>query len=225
MANIGVRIRNGNRQILIDSTYLNQALRSRNTYTISQSTQGYYRQQFSIACSPSAILAFRNDSDLALNSQQQSGNIRTITLISLVPQQFEVYVFDTPELIPASGIGIRIRNNVNGKLIFDSRLKYLKVKNFIPQFPAGGINVSGIRKPAVIPSQAYYEHQEEVFGVGPGGLDILVIDYAGFHKTTSNVVSARITSFFSQVYSGTEIVVAEFVSGGFSLLLIDVEDY
>lgn len=225
MANVGVKVRNANRLILIDSVYSNQALRFKSTYTINQGfAMGFYRQDFQFVCSSSATVAFRSNSDLAIYAQSHTGNVRTITLVSLVAQTFEYYVFDQPEYAPVSGIGFRIRNSTTNKIVFDSRLKYLKIKNFITQIPAAGASVSGIRKPAMITSQAYYEHQEEVFGIGPGGYDVLVIDLAGFINTSNEVAKARITSFYSQVESNLPEL-SSFVSGGFTIMVIDVMDY
>lgn len=225
MANVGFKIRNGDRLILVDSTYSNQALRFKSTYTINQGfARGFYRQDFQFPCSPSGTVAFRSNSDIAIYAQTQVGNVRTITLISMVAQTFEYYVFDQPEYAPVSGIGIRVRNSATGKIVFDSRLKYLKIKNFITVIPANGAAVSGVRKPALITSQAYYEHQEEVFGIGPGGYDVLVIDLAGFINTSGEVARAKVTSFYSSIDSGISEVTA-FVSGGFSVMVVDVMDY
>lgn len=222
---VSVKIRNANRVILIDSNYSNQTLRGKVTYTINQGfAQGFYRQSFNFDCSASGTVAFRNNSDMAIYSQSQVGNTRTITIISLVVQTFECFVFDEPQFVAVSGIGLRVRDTLTNRIVFDSRLKYLKIKNFINSVASTGTNISGIRKPAIITSQAYYEHQEEVIGQGPGGYDVLVADLAGFINTSGDVARARITSFYSSVQSGiTEV--NSFSSGGFSLMVVDVMDY
>lgn len=135
---IGARIRNdGGSLIQIDGTYENLALKAVGSVTTSQFSASGPGASAGVAniivagCNQPILVTNCPDYYIALKRRQQSGSTFTWQIISNTPVvNVDYYVFDTTDVAQmafALTKGLRIRRESDGKVIFDSRYKYLRV--------------------------------------------------------------------------------------------------
>lgn len=160
---VGVRIRNASNILQIDSTYQNLALRQKGAVVSgSANVGGTGWSQATITVPATAVVAYRCANQCYISSSSPSGGNKTVTFwVNGLSVSIAWYAFDTADLGLSYGgnTGLRIRNPA-GAVVFDSRLKYMRV---IGQLSGGGPTVdinethdySGTT-PALVQGQARY---------------------------------------------------------------------
>ncbi len=139
----GVRIRPGDGSIIqIDPSWECLGLKTQGTVTcVSYTTPGAGGKtvgQGSISvsgCNEPILAVFCNGSYVGVKSKTQSGSTFTWTLITDVPGAVVTYwVFDTTDVAQMAFVmskGMRFRNPANGRVVFDSRYKYMRTLQMI----------------------------------------------------------------------------------------------
>lgn len=134
MADYGLRVRNSQSVLQIDSTYQNLAYRTKGVLTAGSGTgfSSWANGSAVIPYSPTGALAWRADGPACLYSCVVSGGAMiatwgTYTAGRSSPVTIWWYLFDTPTIVglPAGpGYGLRVKD-ANGVVTYDSRMAYL----------------------------------------------------------------------------------------------------
>lgn len=99
-------------------------------------------------CNEPILAVFCNGAYVGVKSKTQSGNSFTWTLVTDVPGATVTYwVFDTTDVAQmafALTAGMRFRNPANGRVVFDSRYKYMRTLQMINQNAGTGESVVAI---------------------------------------------------------------------------------
>jgi len=171
---VGVRIRNGSGGIQIDETYKNLALRAKGTLVPATSWNGGKWRLGSITVTGnSPVLAWRSASPVAMTSSSRSGSSVTYNFIMAATDgSIDWFLFDEPVYGSAQGsVGLRIRNPTTGVVVFDSRMKYMRIVGAVSgdfsslNPPANG---SYAGSPAIVTGNSPYNYIVQTIGA-PGG--------------------------------------------------------
>jgi hypothetical protein len=174
MTTLGFRTLNGGQGIQIDETYRNLALRAKGTVTASTAYDTSNRTATLQVAGNLPVLAYRCAAPCAMIGASRSGS--TVTYQFLVaqnsPANIDWWVFDTPDFGMASGrIGLQTRNPVTNQVLYDSRMKYMRVLGVMAGslangFPSGPLSYAGT--PAVVTGNVPFVYTSQVIGA-PGG--------------------------------------------------------
>ncbi|MGW8174616.1 MAG: hypothetical protein ACWGHP_04605 [Stenotrophomonas sp.] len=211
---VGARIRNeGGSLVQVDPGYENLALRTLGTVVTAQlgpagrqANCGVVTIQLAGCNEP--LLAVRcTSAHVGLRKRTQVGNSYTWELITNSPvTSVDYWIFDTTDVAQMAFLmnkGLRIRNPVNNRIIFDSRYKYLRVINMI------GLQLGTGQQEASVPQADGFAMAlsnpslSTVVAGGPIGgtndwLYQIVTSLAGFRTGSGSVSIARIeTNFFT----------------------------
>lgn len=135
----GFRLRRENQTVAIDTDYFNLALRQSGTVRTSPtgSTNPYVRQVTFTAGGDQPIVAIRSAYPVCITFSKVNGDgTVTYTLWGFATGDFDFdvqfWIFDLPKYgqMFTSGAKMIARNPGNGEVVFDSRMKYLKVQDF-----------------------------------------------------------------------------------------------
>ncbi|WP_250467621.1 hypothetical protein [Caballeronia sp. GAFFF2] len=161
MADFGLKVVNANGFLQIDSTYANLGLRQKGSITSggAATANGWYAATLTVAYGVSPMLAVRPASgQCVLVSTSVSGsNITYKFYCNASGVAITYWLFDSPAGITGSGsYGLIVRNS-SGSPVFDSRMSYLRILDFIN---GTGTNVS-LSTPysktiAVVQTQLWY---------------------------------------------------------------------
>lgn len=122
----GIQIFNGNNQIIIDSNYMNLALRHKGAITTTTTANFHYTVDLTLACT-NPLIAFRCTTDYAYLVSQKNNNNGTWTfrLGSYGPSRsISYWIFDEP-ILGDSTYGVQVFNPA-GKLVFDALFPYMR---------------------------------------------------------------------------------------------------
>ena len=136
----GYRLRRQNRTVAIDTDYFNLALRQKGsvrTSFLSQSNS-YVRAASITVATDQPVLAVRAPYPVCMTHSTNNGNgTTTFTLRAFSTGDFdfdvEFWLFDLPKygMMFASAGKFITRNPSSREVVFDSRMKYLKVQEFV----------------------------------------------------------------------------------------------
>ncbi|MBZ5489134.1 hypothetical protein HW452_16565 [Halomonas aquamarina] len=124
----------------IDENYSNLCLRSYERFQINGSGQ-YVTIQRTFTTT-SGVVAF-SEGDVFVGSVTRNGDRTTYNLTAKPGTWVRAYIFDTSEYGERyynDAIGMRIRNPNTGRVVFDSRNKYLRLVDFIQGDGTSGHN-------------------------------------------------------------------------------------
>jgi hypothetical protein len=127
---LGFRTRNAGGGIQIDQNFRNLALRSKGTLVPGTSwNAGKWRLGTITVTGNSPVLAWRSASPAAMVQATRTGTSITYTfIIAATGGSIDWYLFDEPVYGVAAGtLGMRIRNPTTGVVVFDSRMKYMRI--------------------------------------------------------------------------------------------------
>lgn len=129
---IGARITNPAKgTVVIDQNYSNLCLRSFERFQINGS--GQYATIQKAFTSTVGVVAFA-EGNVFVGNISRSGSTCTYTLTAVPGTWVKAYVFDVSQYGQRyydNPLGVRIRNPISGQIMFDSRIKYLKLVDFI----------------------------------------------------------------------------------------------
>lgn len=225
MAIPGIRIRNPNSVIQIDSNYKNLGLRYSTTLTAPTSggtANGFYYVTYTVPYSASQIVAFRGSANTMLVENLISGSAISYKFaIAQAGGTINVRIFDDPNLISAAAgtTGIVMKNN--GVKFFDSRLKYMKVVDFrtATANPSSAVSVApaGVTNLYVCQLQPVWERV-----VIPQGPSTRVCVWSGCAVSFSGQTASISTQSFDTLTSNNMAdVLSAFIREGYAYLFID----
>ncbi|MET0934961.1 MAG: hypothetical protein ABWX83_03170 [Luteibacter sp.] len=170
----GFQTRTSGGGIQIDQTYRNLALRAKGSFVPGTAwNNGKWRLGTITVNGNSPVLAWRCASPAAMVQASRSGNSITYTfIIAANGGAIDWYLFDEPAYGSATGdLGIRIRNPSTGVVVFDSRMKYMRIVgtvsgDFTSLAPPAGGSYSGA--PAIVTGNSPYSYLVQTIGA-PGG--------------------------------------------------------
>ena len=217
---LGVRIRNADSSLVqIDPLYQNLALKQSGIARTSHFSESPYAPATtgsvtiqSSGCNEPIIIIKCDGVFVGLRSRSQSGTTYTWQLISSVAVvDIQYWIFDTTDVAQMafnSPFGMRIRSPIDGKIVFDSRYKYMRI-------------LSVINTSAGTAEQTYNTPIQSGFGVGfgnaslstavaggpvsggGGGFFQVEVHVSGFMTTSSGEVKSRLISLISFTNQGT----------------------
>lgn len=136
----GVRIRQGDGSLIqIDPSWENLAMKTQGSVACpAPSGRSYGQGVITVGGCNEPILAIRcNGALVGVFSKTQAGNTYTWTIVTSVPgATVEYWVFDTTDVAQMAfnvTTGMRFRNPANGRVLFDSRYKYMRILQMINQ--------------------------------------------------------------------------------------------
>jgi hypothetical protein len=129
---IGMRIRNNGNILQVDGNYQNMEVSAQGTATTSGSYGGTSEMYADIPI-PSgrgnSLLAVYGATAAVYCKKQDANTFRVFSQAS-TPATFTYYLFSTPQAV-SGGVGLKIRNNTTGAVLFNSRYKYLRVLDYL----------------------------------------------------------------------------------------------
>lgn len=152
----GVRIRSGDGSLIqIDPSWECLALKTQGTVTCaSYTTPGFGGKTIGRGtiivggCNEPILAVFCNGAYVGVLTKTQSGSTFTWELVTDVPGAVVTYwVFDTTDVAQMAFVmsqGMRFRNPANGRVVFDSRFKYMRTLQMINMDAATPEQVVGI---------------------------------------------------------------------------------
>lgn len=231
---VGFRTRNSGGGIQIDQTYRNLALRSKGSFSPGTPFNSNAWRLGSITVSGNnPVLAWRCSQPCALISATRSGTSITYQfVVAATTGTVEWWLFDDPTFgVPVGNVGLRIRNPATGGVVFDSRMKYMRVvgsvagdySQLVP--PANG-NYSG--SPAIITGNAAYRYIVQTIGAPTGPPPYPWIEIAMWPMAAVN--GSQVT-WSQQATGGVNHQANETIStpstqqNSYSYLFVDVSNY
>ncbi|MCX2891860.1 hypothetical protein OO258_26890, partial [Pseudomonas sp. DCB_BI] len=155
--------RHANGFVQIDGTYSNLALVERLTLTATSQAGGpngviyYIVRDFPGYTTPTIALSMANNVGVCWSGQLVNGVLR-VTFWATARNPFEVYVFDVASRGQRFAInyGLVVKNKTTGAVVFDSRMKYMRVLGTVSgrstngSFPTTDRSYPALKKIAVI---------------------------------------------------------------------------
>lgn len=171
-----VRFRNSTGNVLIDGTYQNLALRAKGSITTTPTgISGFSQYYLTLPCDQ-GVLAFRCSSPCAIFGVTYSGGNATYQIATTNGNAVvDYWHFDLPQYTagPSNWPKLIVRNPSTGAVVFDSRLNYMRVIDFI-QLDAGDSNANPLqpsysgKTPAIIQSKRAWDLRVEYLPGVPG---------------------------------------------------------
>jgi hypothetical protein len=224
---VGVQIYNGNNQIIIDSNYMNLALRYKGAITTTSTANFHYTVDLTLTC-VNPLIAFRCTTDYAYLVSQKNNNNGTWTfrLGSYNPSQsISYWVFDEP-VLGGSTYGYQVFNPA-GKLVFDALFPYMRPTSMY--MDTTGSLISNDVSLAGNANRLYAIAQNGMFVIqfvgleDPGGTPIYNVAISG---SCAKFLSSNVATLsMKQLYYTITGTIAYTGGGGTpSYLMIDVTD-
>lgn len=223
----GFRLRRANQTVAIDSNYFNLALRQKGTLVLSNAPNPSVpnTKQGTIAVNGNeSFIAYRCSEPVAMVlAKAQNGVVEyTFTGISAGNIGIDWYLFDLPEYGQAfaSAGKFIVRRPSDARVVFDSRMKYLKVLDFFENVNSGDQYRDYGRYPAIVMVNRAWGHSAS--------------------RMSDNRVMVQISSSMAWVsgnrvyYGGRQIAVGfqaagaptfSYSGGKPQYMVIDVQDY
>jgi hypothetical protein len=165
----GFRTKTSGGGIQIDQTYKNLALRAKGSFDPgTSSNKGKWRIGSITVTGNSPALAWRCAKPCAMVYATRSGTSITYTfMVADTSGTVEWWLFDTPDYGVANGpLGLRVRNPATNAVVFDSRMKYMRVVGAVNGSIANGMpaNASYTGSPALVTGNSAYIYTSQVIG-------------------------------------------------------------
>lgn len=163
----GFRTKTSGGGIQIDQTYKNLALRGKGSFNPGTSwNYGKWRLGSITVTGNSPVLAWRCNAPCAMTYASRSGNSITYTfLIAATSGTVEWWLFDTPDYGQANGdIGLRVRNPATNAVVFDSRMKYMRVVGALNGTSGRPGDASYAGSPAIVTGNSVYSYVSQITG-------------------------------------------------------------
>lgn len=135
-----------NGAVKIDGEYSNIALLEKITRTASQGTYNYndttYYTVTTMIQDPIIVFPFGEVCHVieSVIRMPDTGEVKIKVFARFGDMSMTMFIFGTPNEVVTSGPALRIYSSIDSKKVFDSRLKYLKVKGVVSEgasIPAG----------------------------------------------------------------------------------------
>lgn len=164
MAEYGLTVKNSGGYLVIDGTYSNMGIRQSGALDMSDASQlpnGCYYKSFTFSAS-SPILALAGDYAL-VSSISLSNGVLTAVIQAQSKSTLTYYLFDEAAYGARynTAYGLVVKNKTTGVVVFDSRIKYMRVIDVIQGDPGsnGGVSISrsyaGVASVAVVQCTRY----------------------------------------------------------------------
>ena len=230
----GFRTRNSGGGIQIDQTYRNLALRSKGSFAPGTPWNGNAWRLGSITVTGNnPVLAWRCAQPCAMISASRSGTSITYQfVIAATAGTVEWWLFDDPAFgVPVGNVGLRIHNPDTGGVVFDSRMKYLRVVgsvtgDYSQLAPPPNGNYAG--SPAVVTGNAAFNYLVQTIGA-PGGAP--PYPWIEISMWPMAAVSGSQVTWSQQATQGVQHQANEPIPGvsshqyAYSYLFVDVSNY
>lgn len=239
MAEYGLRVKNANGFVQIDGTYANLALVEK--LTLSASTQGggpnnviwSVTRDFTGYTNPAIALSPPSNVSVCWSGQLVGSTLR-VTFWATSAVSFEVYVFDVASRGQKFNInyGLIVKNKTTGAVVFDSRMKYMRVLESISGSSNNGgfatINraYAGALKVAVVQSVFWAWSSHEIVPDDPvNPTAVGVITASMVTKPSANSIRIAAGGVYSNSSRLSTNPVPNTYSPGFSYIALDVSNY
>lgn len=238
MVEYGLRVKNVNGFLQIDGTYSNLALVERITLSATNKAGGpngliwFVTRDFPGYVTPT--IAVSSTSTAVLWTGQMVGGVFRVTFWAVNTSAFEVYVFDVASRGQRFNInyGLIVKNKTTGQIVFDSRMKYMRILDVIAgSSNDGGFNVisrsyPGLQKVAVVQSIFWAWSFHEVIPDSPTDPSAIAAIIASFmFKPAAN--SVRIESDYTYQNSNrlSSNPVPNHYNPSFNYIVLDVSNF
>ncbi|MDR5778769.1 hypothetical protein QCE63_04900 [Caballeronia sp. LZ065] len=194
MADFGLQVFNANGYLQIDSTYANLALRQKGSFVSggAASSTGWYKASLTVPYGVTPLLAVRPSSGMCslISSSVSGSNITYLFYCSASAVTLSYWLFDSPAGIAGSGSYGLIVNNASGVRVFDSRMPYLRILDFINGSATGPTLSANYGKTiAVVQTELWYAYSVSVPPYPQTG-GIINFDAMAFSISSGNAFSA-----------------------------------
>lgn len=234
MAEYGLKVNNPSGIVVIDGTYSNLALRSSGIFdmTGATSTGSAYQKTFTLtAVTPVLALSCDSSVKCAVASISQNGTTVTVVIETQAIGPVSYYLFDNPVYGAAFNIkyGLIVRNKTTGAVVFDSRLKYMRVLDFIvgsasgSGYPSTSKSYAGVTKIAVVQCA---RKMYATTTVTPGSPPLLLIIDTGGATYTASGNTITLSSFLRwQIGPTANITAYNQDLTDYAYLVLDLSNY
>jgi hypothetical protein len=229
-----IEVINDANTVLIDDEYSNACLALKGSLTLSAGVDATdcYQVQLSYTSADNPMLALElNDIQVAATYTTRSGNTWTWYIFfrkAYVNRTLTYYIFTVPSAV-ADANGLVQLFDATGKLVFDSSLKYLRVKNFYDGPATGNMGTDLVtgRTYAAIAVRPFWSSLHMLNPPAQGSPPYTFLDVNGvglFYRSGNNLVTAGATTFNANSSSATNTTWS-YNSGNPAVLLVDVTGF
>lgn len=239
MAEYGLRIKNVNGFLQIDGTYANLALVEKLTLTATSVAGGpngriyFVTRDFPGYTNAAIALSVPSSVAVCWTGQLINGVLR-VTFWATTQTPFEVYVFDVAsrgQKFPIN-YGLLVKNKTTGAVVFDSRMKYMRVLDVVSgkstngSFPTVDRNYPASKKIAIIQSIFWAWSFYQVIPNDPIDPDaIAVISASCISKPGSNAARFEQVQMYNNSGRISSNPEPNTYCSSYSYIVIDVSDY
>lgn len=152
---VGIEIRNGNQNLLIDGTYANLAFISKGTVTTDTLADQFSTKTINLnglSGYPLILLAAPGGGWSAVRSYSNGAAVADIVLKGAVGTTATYYIFALPTVIPSRNYGWEIYAQPSGQLVFSTGYKYMRIVGSL----TGSANPSTIAPTLNLPTGKTY---------------------------------------------------------------------
>lgn len=231
MAEYGLQIKNAGGFLVIDGTYSNLGIRSSGTLDMSnaaQNTNGCFYKTFTITAN-TPIIAL-SGGYAAISSMAISGTTLTFTVWALSRANQIYYLFDEAMYCARfnTNYGLVVKNKSTGLVVYDSRIKYMRVLDVISGSGSTGVitrSYPGVQKVAVVQCAKYAFGETVIIPTANPPFTQPYLNTGASSVTSNNVASISEISVFNLPPSQNNPIVLENNQDFFFYLVVDVSYY
>lgn len=229
MADYGVLIKNPSGSVLIDGVYANLALRTSGVGVASTAASPGYTFTVTVTGGGQPVLAVACPQYCIVGSGMASGANTVFTVLCMVQNaSVNWYVYDDPSFCTpfSTNWGLIVRNKNTGKVVFDSRMKYMKVIGFesgsAPEDPTNPfISKSySVGKVAVVQCQKSYVSDFRVVSPPPDQ-QVMVLLFNSMFKVSTATLQAQM--IITQQFTDSTVPPA-LNQSAYAFLILDISD-
>ncbi|MFK0309738.1 hypothetical protein ACIQUF_00700 [Pseudomonas sp. NPDC090233] len=239
MAEYGLRIKNANGFVQIDGTYANLALVEKLTLTATSQAGGpngiiyFITRDFPGYTTATIALSMPNNVAVCWSGQLINGVLR-VTFWATTQNPFEVYVFDVASRGQRFAInyGLVVKNKATGAVVFDSRMKYMRVleavsgKSTDGSFPTTDRSYPALKKVAVIQSVFWAWSFHQVIPNDPTDPSaIATIAASCISKPSATMVRLQGVQTYNNANRLSSNPVPNTYCSSYHYIMLDVSDY
>ncbi len=231
MAEYGLKVKNSSGYLVIDGEYSNLGVRSSGVLDMSnapQITNGCYYKTFTLTAN-NPIVAL-SGGYAAISSMSISGTTMTFMVWANDRSNLTYYLFDEAMYCARfnTNYGLVVKNKTTGLVVYDSRIKYMRVIDIISGSGSTGVitrSYPGVQKIALVQSAKYaYGETIVIPTANPPFTQPYLI--TGVSSVTSNNI-ANISSILVYTIppSQNNPVILQNNQDFYSYLVLDVSNY
>ncbi|WP_176506353.1 hypothetical protein [Pseudomonas urethralis] len=239
MAEYGLTIKNSSGYVQIDGEYSNLALVE--SLTLSATSRGggpngsvwYVTRSFPNYVSPVVAIYANNGVTVCYQAAQVNG-VWQFTFWATTQNAFQVYMFDQAGRGARFAInyGLVVKNKTTNAVVFDSRMKYMRVVDYIAANLGGNYfdNISkdytAYKKVAIVQGAFWATSIQEVIPDDPTDpTAITLIEVSGMLNHSVNGISIQVMDTYSNSNRLSQNPLPNWYCNSYSYLVLDVSDF